>query len=80
MIAILGALPEKPVFSAVEFHSADKVADYRTKYPELADKQIVICSDTHYLPELPDAINRLELEGDTPDTVRRSLITYLKSG
>ncbi len=78
MIAILGALPEKPVFSAVEFHSADNIADYQKKYPELADKQIVICSDTHYLSELPDAVNRLELDGDIPDVVRRSLITYLK--
>lgn len=78
IIAILGTLPEKPDFPAAEFHSAEMIAKYRVLYPELADKRTVVCSDAHYLHNIPDAANSVELAGETPEELRHSLIAYLK--
>ena len=76
IIAVLGTMPEYPAFSAAEFHDGDKIAAYREQYP--IPPQTLVCSDAHYLTDIPDAAHRLALAGDTPVQVRKSLIRLLR--
>ena len=78
IIAILGALPPTPVFSCVEMHSSEKVAEYKEKYG-LSDKFIIVSSDSHYLTDINESNNYFELEAnpDSPDEVRRELFKLL---
>lgn len=75
IIAMLGTLPEEPMFAAAEFHDREKIAAYRERYP--VPSQTLVCSDAHYLGDIPDAANRLELSGETPAELRSSLIRLL---
>ncbi len=75
IIATLGTLPEEPAFAAAEFHDREKIAAYRERYPVPA--QTLVCSDAHYLGDIPDAVNKLELSGETPAELRSSLIRLL---
>lgn len=75
IIAVLGTLPETPVFAAAEFHDAGRIGEYRERYP--VPEQTPVCSDAHYLTDIPDAAHRLALEGENPAEVRRSLIGLL---
>ena len=77
ILAILGDLPEFPVFSAVEFHDGGKILEYQIKYPRLAGKQTVVCSDAHFLEGLPDAAHCFEWKETGEDAVRRKLIRLL---
>lgn len=75
IIAMLGTLPEQPVFFAAEFHDQGQVASYRERYP--VPERILIGSDAHNLGAIPDAEQQLLLEGETPEQVRHSLIQLL---
>ena len=75
IIAMLGTLPETPAFSAAEFHDGDKIAEYRQRHP--VPSRTLVCSDAHYLTDIPDAAHKLVLEGNTPAQVRKSLIRLL---
>lgn len=75
IIAMLGTLPEQPVFWAAEFHDSSQISEYRRCHP--VPERILIGSDAHYLQDIPDAANLISLEGETPEQVRRSLIKLL---
>ena len=79
ILAVLGILPEKPVFPAVEFHDAEQVAVIQTKHPGIVGKNIVICSDAHYMADIPDAQNAVELADEpySASLVRRNLLSWL---
>ena len=79
IIAILGTLPDTLPFSAVEFHSADKVEAYKEKYA-LSGKTIIVSSDSHYLTDINDKNSYFELDcaSDTEDEVRKKLFELLK--
>ncbi len=72
IISTLGTFPETPFFSCVEFHNRSKTAEYKEKYA-LGDKLFIISSDAHYLTDINDKENFFELEGDSPDAVRKHL-------
>lgn len=77
IISVLGAIPENLEFSAVEFHSAEKIEKYKEKY-SIKDKKIIIDSDAHYLQNVKDKENYIELEGETPEEIVNSLFEYLR--
>ena len=82
ILAVLGMLPEKPVFSAAEFHDASQIAAIQTKHPGIVGKNLVVCSDAHYMADIPDAQNAVEL-ADEPYSaalVRRNLLSWLRAG
>lgn len=75
IIAVLGTIPNEPAFTAAEFHDGGSIAAYRAKYPVPA--QTLVCSDAHYLADIPDAAHSLELAGEEDAQVRKSLIRLL---
>ncbi len=78
IIAALGCVPETPHFHAVEFRDRESIGEYSEKYG-LSDKLILTDSDAHYLWDISEAENYIELE-DEPygsDLVRRKLIEAL---
>ncbi len=79
IIAILGTLPDTLPFKAVEFHSADKVDEYKEKYA-LSGKTIIVSSDSHYLTDINDASSYFELDCDpvSEDEVRKKLFELFK--
>ena len=78
IIAALGCVPETPHFHAVEFRDRESIGEYSEKYG-LSDKLILTDSDAHYLWDLSEAENYIELEDEpySSDLVRRKLIEAL---
>lgn len=78
IIAVLGTLPPTPAFSCVEFHDTSKAADYRCRYP-IGERRVVVCSDAHYLWDIPDCPPAVELSAPPDDdaAVREALLRYL---
>ncbi len=75
IIAVLGTLPETPVFSALELHDISRADEFRSKY-KTGDKLILTGSDSHYLETIGETFGTLMLDGDpsSADDVRRELI------
>ncbi len=78
IIAALGCIPETPHFHAVEFRDRESIGEYSEKYG-LSDKLILTDSDAHYLWDISEAENYIELEDEpySSDLVRRKLIEAL---
>ena len=78
IIAALGCVPETPHFHAVEFRDRESIGEYSEKYG-LSDKLILTESDAHYLWDISEAENYIELEDEpySSDLVRRKLIEAL---
>lgn len=78
IIAALGCVPETPHFHAVEFRDRGSIGEYSEKYG-LSDKLILTDSDAHYLWDISEAENYIELEDEpySSDLVRRKLIEAL---
>ena len=77
IISVLGTIPENLDFTAAEFHSAEKIEEYKGKYP-INNKKIIIDSDAHYLHSVKDKENYIELEGETPEEIITSLFEFLR--
>ena len=78
IVAILGTLPSTPSFSCVEMRDAEKIPEYKERYA-LSDELIIVSSDSHYLTDIDENNNFLELdtESDSPDEVSRALFKLL---
>ncbi len=61
IISVLGTLPDKPSFSSVEIHSAERVGEYIEKY-DLSDKTVTVSSDAHYLADIGENGAEIDLE------------------
>lgn len=77
IISTLGTFPETPFFSCVEFHDGNKIPEYKRKYA-LEEKLFIISSDAHYLTDIKDRENFFEIEGDSPEAVRKQLFALFK--
>ena len=67
IIAILGALPENPVFNTVEMREAEKFPEYSEKYG-LWGKNVVYSSDSHMLGVMNDRDRFFDLNSERDDT------------
>ncbi len=78
MIASLGCIPEDPYFHCVEFRDNASIEAYIAKYG-LEDKRVVTDSDAHYLWDISEAENFLDLEDEPYSSalVRVSLLRLL---
>lgn len=78
MIASLGCIPKDPHFTCVEFRDNASIDGYVAKY-ELEDKHVLTDSDAHYLWDISEAENFLELEDEpySSTLVRASLLRFL---
>ncbi len=80
IIAILGALPETPVFRNVELHFEKNEEAYTAEYG-LKDKRILVSSDAHYLTDLREENRSIEIPDEpySSTLVRENLIRILRS-
>lgn len=80
IIATLGAMPESPCFNAVEFHSAEVMQEYFSRFPELNGKKTVVSSDAHYLWDINERENFFLLEDEpySSDLIRKRLFEHLR--
>ena len=80
IIAILGDIPEDVHFTTVEFHDRENEEQYRQQYSSLQGKKAIYCSDSHYLENMPDAANQIEIPDEPYSSalVRQNLIKILK--
>lgn len=81
ILAVLGALPESPVFPAVEVRYRAELPKLMESVP-LAGRRILFSSDAHTLTDLSEAEHFLELDAEKGDDdgVRRALIALLNAG
>ena len=79
IIATLGTLPETPKFSCVEFHNAENREEYVKKY-SLENKRILVSSDTHYLTDIRDENDWLDIDDEpySGSLVRKRLFEMLR--
>ena len=80
VLAVLGGLPDKPDFPAVEVHDARRMEALEREYPALKGKRWIASSDAHRLGDVAEPGCPLELNcesGADAQAVRNALIDYL---
>lgn len=79
IIAILGSLPDFPVFNTVEMKDSEKLCEYTARFG-LEGKNIVFNSDSHILGVMNDKERYIELtaERDNPLAVVSELLERLR--
>lgn len=79
IISALGDLPEKPDFSCVEFHDKENISDYVRRY-SLSEKKVLVNSDAHYLWDINEAENFVEIEDEqySSELVRSRFFDFLE--
>ena len=79
VVAILGTVPPEPEFPAVEFHFRKNIDTY-TKDHHLENKQILVSSDAHYLTDLREENESLEIPDEPYSSalVRHNLIRIIR--
>lgn len=75
ILAVLGMLPDTPRFSCVELHDSEKEPPLRAKMT--LPQTVIISSDAHYLWDIRDKANTLELADGDP---AKRLIERLREG
>ena len=80
MIAMLGGIPDDPLFTCVEINDGAKKDEYIKKYA-LEDKLILTDSDAHRLWEINEAENFLLIEDEPYSSalVREKLLKLIKN-
>jgi len=80
LLAVLGGLPERPDFPAVEYRGAGRICELEQAYPKLAGKRRIVSSDAHRLEDIADPGYKIDLpcpaDADA-QTIRNALIDYL---
>ena len=82
IVAVLGVFPEEPYFSAFELHDLKNEASLKKEFPILNDKKAVTCSDAHYLQDLREENDSIELPVSpdaSPEEIRKKLIETLSA-
>lgn len=64
IVSVLGTLPDEPQFSCVEYKDSNAVSSLCKKIPSLCEKQRVVNSDAHYLWDISEAVNYIELDDE----------------
>lgn len=79
IIAVLGDFPPD-VYYAYELADRCSAAEYTARFPHIAGLRRIVSSDAHYLWDISEAENFVELDCESPDEVRRALISYILHG
>lgn len=73
ILSALGEIDPYCGFKTAELADISKLPELRAKHPILDSLNIITCSDAHYLENMRDAANTLEL----PELTREAVIEYL---
>lgn len=80
IVATLGTFPEQPFFPCAELHDGDRTEEFRSAYPILRGKPIVVSSDAHYLWDISGRLNYFELDCGADDAeIRHALFERLRN-
>ena len=80
IVATLGTLPDTPDFICVEYKDSAKINELSEQIPSLKNKRRVVNSDAHYLWDINEAENYIELDDEPYSSayVRKQLFMYLR--
>ena len=80
IIATLGIFPDDERFLNAGFHNREKIEEYIEKFPELKTRRPLVSSDAHFLWDMRDKENYLEIDDEpySGDKVRRELFRLLR--
>lgn len=79
IISILGTFPPKPEFDFYELRDKSKKEELIEKYPVLSAKRCLPGSDAHFLWDISEAVNFIELPpANDPEALRRELFSCLR--
>ena len=80
LVSVLGNFPETYDFSCYEVYSSDLSDEYEKRFPHLKNKLRLVGSDAHYLWDIRDAKDFIELDDEpySSDLVRKRLFEYLR--
>ena len=73
ILSVLGEIDPWCGFRTAELADISRLPELREKHPILDSMNIITCSDAHYLENMRDAQNTLEL----PELTREAVIAYL---
>ena len=79
IISVLGDIPSDYGFDCLEFNELSSVEEIKRKYPVAKDALHVVSSDAHYLWNINEADNFIELDDEPYSSalVRKRLFEYL---
>ena len=79
IISVLGDIPSDYGFDCLEFNELSSVEEIKRKYPVANDALHVVSSDAHYLWDINEAGNFIELDDEPYSSalVRKRLFEYL---
>ena len=75
ILAVLGEIDPYCGFKTAELADISRLDELKAQHPILEGMNIITCSDAHYLENMKDAQNTLEL----PELTREAVIEYLDS-
>ena len=80
IVSVLGNFPENYDFNCYEIHNAESYDEYENQFPHLKSKLRLIGSDAHYLWDIRDAKDYIELDDEpySSELVRKKLFEYLR--
>lgn len=80
IIGILGDFPKSPRFRYAEMADLSRKAELFEAYPALADCTLLSSSDAHFLWDINEKENFIELDckTDSPDEIRKTLFDHLQ--
>ena len=80
IIAVLGTLPETPQFNCVEFHYSKNISQYKSDFPDINNKHIIVSSDTHCLTDMRDKEIYFDIDDEpySSSLVRKNLFKKLR--
>ena len=79
IVSTLGTFPDNPPFGCAEFKDGLLIDKYLGLYPHLSGKKILTSSDAHYLWDISEANNSIELDDEpySSTLIRKRLFEYL---
>jgi len=80
IVAILGDFPTEYDFACYELYDSKSIDEYENRFTNLKNKLRLIGSDAHYLWDIRDAENFIELDDEpySSELVRKRLFEYLR--
>ena len=80
IVSVLGCFPQEYEFTCYEIHNNDLSSDYEDKFSHLKNKIKLVGSDAHYLWDIRDANDYIELDDEpySSELVRKKLFEYLR--
>jgi len=78
IVSILGAFPESPYFGCYELNDGNNREEYESRFPFLKEKPRLVSSDAHYLWNINERVNSLELP-ETDRSPRTELLEFIRS-